>query len=304
MKQRSIVGRFFTLLMALSPELLLLASIGVGVFYYNYMYQNFEVSLVWNILTFGSFLGLLNTTFYFFAMRPAKLFDKKFLADPDLMWVGAAVPVAFLLFFMVFLIIFPQLLAGANSYRGAQTFIGCGMLFAVVYIIIIFISNMRVTAENANIYKKFFVRHKTISIIAIVLLTLNIMASWQFADYNPSLQHFSYSAIALKNETGYTIPHESTCEVDVGVYKKSKRKYKCRARVTCSGTRLYGFLGDGVFNCRLSVKDGKTYIKGADWVVTDTDPAFRIDVKKRMVEFSRKHNLANKVEFKGHLTGK
>ena len=301
MGKKNKISRFFTLLTALLPEVLAVITVSVTIFYYMQIYQNFNFSFFWNIIIFGTILGLWNTTVYFFAMRPATWFNKSYFKKPEFSRIFGAIGTTFMLCFVLFLVIVPSLLVAPNSYRGAMLFIGCGTVFAFVYVLIILFNNILINAKKPNYYQKYYLKNKLVSIVAIVLLTIIGVVSWFFADYNPTLQHYSYQVTVLQNETGLTIPHESTCTVDIGMYKKSKKKYICRGRLTCGGKRLYGFLGDGVFKCTFKVKKGKTYIKGADVVVSDTDPAFSIDVEQHKLFLSLKHDFYVKKEFKGYV---
>ncbi len=277
-----------------SPEIMFLISqIFTALSIYNVFFLH---SKNWGLTTISVSLAFafLNITIIYFGLRPYKFSIKNISKNRYNIWGTSAFLIPFV-FMMIYISFSITAIVIQTSYAAAQLIILSGSILPLtIAVCLIF------TSKSPGLNRKF---RKTVPIrFFLITIFLFIAASaWHVAEWNPTLKHYTTEIEITKSNGLDNIQVGDKCYADIGTYSGTVKKNRCRVRFFCNGKRLFGSLGMGMINGKISTKDNNIYIKAQDSSVKDGDPAFSINTDKELIRFSKNYSLKRK---RAELTGR
>jgi hypothetical protein len=281
----------------LSPEIMFFfAQLFIILSIYNVFFlqsRNWELTTISVSLAFA----FINFTIICFSLRPYSFSLDLVYKKQNNNWGIATFFIFFIFMFIYVSYSISAIFAIKTSYVAAQLIIFSGVIFSLLLAVGTFFA-FKSPGINRKIKKTISIRYFLI-IIYLVVAAL----AWHIADWNPTLTHYTSEVKIIKTNGIEGIKKNDICYIDVGTYSGSVKKNKCRIRFFCNGKKLFGGIGLGMVNSKVSLKDDSIYIKGADNSVTDGDPAFSIDTKRGLIRFSKKYSLKYRSELTGKILG-
>ncbi len=285
--------------LTLRAVLILLFIVSAGISFYFVFYAKGDIYIPVVLSVFTAFITG-NSTIILFNMQPVSPFKKGPEIDfnNDFYPILVYLLIGFLLFFSLIYFL-PQILLERNSYRPALLFIisgsGCAAAFAIITLI-----NIKSPRHNKKITGP--VRMWQLSLFLFLLIGV---FAWFMADWNPVLKHADYKVHIIRSSGFPKSFSDQFCDLDVGWLRKEKNQYLCRARLFYKNSRIYGWLGDGAFNCKIiNKKDGSWEITGGDYSIDDGDPFFIINTYKKQMVFKRYTQGKKTISLEGKILDK